>query len=350
MSRSEPLPHIKQIKDSGKFYLHWSANGPSGQKRQYRKSTGTADKDEALQVLAAFLTCSDQVAAASSVQSCLDYYKANHIMPNIQDKDRAIQIQDHLSKGFGQLSPDSINSKVVNAYVSSRTNGQFNGRKVTGSTVRRELNGLIAALNLAKKDRLIENLPFIPLPAGSPPRDKWLTIEDCAQWLDLCDPDGQHNRVYRFSKLKLSTGARSRPILNLQWKHVDLAAGIIDFRPTQETVSKKKRVAVPIASSLKIDLLRWKGMDEAGPEDHVTGASGPITSAFNYARSKVFAVSGNPQFESLIPYTFRHTWATLAARRGVAMEKIAGVLGDSISTVYKNYLHHSPDHLADAME
>jgi integrase len=51
----------------------------------------------------------------------------------------------------------------------------------------------------------------------------------------------------------------------------------------------------------------------------------------------------------MTPHTLRHTWATLAARAGVDLYAIAGVLGDTLSTVEKNYLHHAPDHLRGAI-
>ena len=48
-------------------------------------------------------------------------------------------------------------------------------------------------------------------------------------------------------------------------------------------------------------------------------------------------------------HKFRHTWASHAAMRGISMEEIAGVLGDTIKTVEKNYLHLSPDYLRSAI-
>ena len=51
----------------------------------------------------------------------------------------------------------------------------------------------------------------------------------------------------------------------------------------------------------------------------------------------------------ITPHTLRHSWATQAARAGVSMWEIAGVLGDTIATVSRVYAHHSPDHLRSAV-
>ena len=52
----------------------------------------------------------------------------------------------------------------------------------------------------------------------------------------------------------------------------------------------------------------------------------------------------------LHPHVFRHTWATHAAEDGVAMNVIAGFLGDTMKTVEKNYMHLSPDYLRSAVD
>jgi hypothetical protein len=49
------------------------------------------------------------------------------------------------------------------------------------------------------------------------------------------------------------------------------------------------------------------------------------------------------------PHVMRHSWATIAARRGVSMWEIAGVLGDDEKTVRTHYLHHAPGHLRAAV-
>ena len=48
-------------------------------------------------------------------------------------------------------------------------------------------------------------------------------------------------------------------------------------------------------------------------------------------------------------HTLRHTWATWAAQHRVSMWDIAGVLGDTVETVTRNYAHHSPDDLRAAV-
>jgi integrase len=48
-------------------------------------------------------------------------------------------------------------------------------------------------------------------------------------------------------------------------------------------------------------------------------------------------------------HTFRHTLATRMAQAGVSMPEIAAMLGDTMATVEKNYLHLSPQFLRGAL-
>ena len=47
---------------------------------------------------------------------------------------------------------------------------------------------------------------------------------------------------------------------------------------------------------------------------------------------------------------FRHTWATRSVETGADLLKVASFLGDTIDTVRENYMHLSPDFLADVVD
>jgi integrase len=79
------------------------------------------------------------------------------------------------------------------------------------------------------------------------------------------------------------------------------------------------------------------------------GDAGRVTHRFNTLLKRLAEQTKNDKFLQVTPHTLRHTWATLAARAGFSMYQIAGVLGDTVSTVERNYLKHSPDHLRDAV-
>jgi integrase len=53
--------------------------------------------------------------------------------------------------------------------------------------------------------------------------------------------------------------------------------------------------------------------------------------------------------EDATAHTFRHTWGTKAALRGVPPAVIAAMMGDSIATVLRNYVHVTEHDLATAL-
>ena len=75
----------------------------------------------------------------------------------------------------------------------------------------------------------------------------------------------------------------------------------------------------------------------------ILGHTGSVRAGF----AKAVQAAGLPG--KVTPKTLRHTWATWAAQRGVSVWLIAGMLGDSVETVERNYMHHSPDHLRGAL-
>jgi integrase len=84
---------------------------------------------------------------------------------------------------------------------------------------------LRAALQWAKRERWITDLPYIPIPAPAPPRDRWLTREEADRLLAAAGS----LHVQTFLAICLYTGARSGAARELTWQSVDFVAGRIDF-------------------------------------------------------------------------------------------------------------------------
>ena len=257
----------------------------------------------------------------------------------VADPVRLSIIVAHLNRAFGHLNVEDITLEHQDKYAFERP--------VSPSTIRRELGTLVAAVNFAVKTRLITQaqIPCVILPRGAEPKDLWLTEKEVrflvAKAVEI-DPKFS-SRVYRFVMLALETASRKSAIVTLRWDQVDLEQGIIHFGKG-ERKTKKRRVPVPISKNLMKCLVHWKS--EAMSE-YVLDSLAEID--WGFERLIENCAEENPKFKGVTPHTLRHTWATLAARAGVDLWKIAGVLGDNLATVEKNYLHHCPDHLRDAV-
>lgn len=326
--------------------IRWSED-----RRSMRKSTNCEKDDRAGAegALATFLQ--DRVKPAGTVMTvgqALDDYVREHVDQGpVVDKERQHDIANNLRPFFGAKACRDITPADSFAYQSKRRAGAVGARRAkSDGTLRRELNMLVAAMNHAVRARRLPaiDLPYVPLPAAPGAKDVWLTEDEARQLLATAAAEPCRGSL--FIQIALATAARRRSIETLTWGQVDLAAGRIRFNPPGRRQTAKRRVAVPISDAL---LPALQDAYAARRSDLVLGTDRSITKRLEAVCARAHRATGNPRFLQVTPHVLRHTWATLAARAGVSMFEIAGVLGDSLATVQKNYLHHSPEHLRGAV-
>ena len=166
-----------------------------------------------------------------------------------------------------------------------------------------------------------------------------------ARSLQLAD-DPLH-RGGLFVWIAMETASRKRAIEELRWTQVDLRARLIHLNPAGRRQTAKRRPTVPISTALLKVLERAY---EARTGDLVLGNSSSIERPFATLCRAAHRATGNEKFLKATPHCLRHTWATLAARAGVSLFEIAGVLGDDVATVQRVYAHHCPDYLRSAVD
>ncbi len=330
------------VNDSGIFEIRWTEG-----RRSNRLSTKTADRGEAEQAFARWMLARNEKAAAvHTVGAILDAYLEEHVALKVVDKRRQEDCVRWLSAELGKRVPTELTFEVMQAYRSKREAGKVNGHPVGAGTLRRELNCLIAALNHAVKHRRIPqaDMPHIDLPSTPPPKDLWLDEVEADQLWQAAERLG--GRHFLFVAVALETASRKKAIEQLRWSQVDLNAGVIHFQNDGNTRTNKRRVAVPISERLAAVLFKAKQTAET---EWVLINPYSIQHAFDRCKAAAFTATGNAKFMQVSPHALRHTWATLAARAGVPLFQIAGVLGDTLPTVMRVYAHHSPDHLRGAV-
>lgn len=347
MARPNKGPRLER-NSRGIWEVRWTDNG-----RSKRVSTRTDDRQEASRFLAGFLLEMDREAEGDrvTVGKVLDVYLREHVEAGpVVSKVRQRNIDANLRDYFEAMTLDQITPAVILKYQRLRAVGSVGSRRAPSSgTWRRELNMLKAAISYYAKTRpralSPEDIPYIPLPESPGARDLWLTETEAEQFMAAARKHGSE-RARLFIAIALNTASRRAAIETLTWDQVDFDAGLIHFNPPGRAQSKKRRVPVPINAALAAELQAGEGPRTG----YVLGHPGSITRAFEVVCRAAAKEHGNRKFLDVTPHTLRHTWATLAARRGVDLYKIAGVLGDTLATVQKNYLHHCPDHLRDAVE
>lgn len=237
---------------------------------------------------------------------------------------------------FGDLLPEDVTPMQSEAYARDRF---AHGRKP--STVHTELGYLRSGLMHGKRKRWIAEVPYIPLPHKSPPRDRWLSRDEARALIEACVMP----HVKLFVVLALSTAGRPGAILDLTWSRVNLDLRILDLRDHDQRATPKGRAVVPI-NDMAYEALQEARMGAVSP--FVIEWGGEKVGSI---KKGVKAAVSRAGIEPCTPNTLRHTAAVWMAQSGVPMEKIAEYMGHSDSrTTQKHYARYSPAFLRDAAQ
>jgi integrase len=345
----------------GVWEIRWTEKDDGGQSRSKRLSTGAASVQEANQVFAGWLTefSQDSGKAVPTIAHILEQYLAER-GHRITDLQRQTDAANMVKQGLGDLRITEVDDKALARYRKLRLSGVIRGKRrrcTSDATLRRDLNCLKAAINYALKRHRIDAdmVPYIELPDSSPAAEFWLTENEADGLLRFAskqaDPKGRQTRAYLYLALGLGTAARMTSILELTWYQVDLKAKLIRYDLTPDgkrtgSQTKKRKVPVPLADWL-IPILERAFKDKVN--EYVLDGPIQIRRQLDKLCIEAAAETGNLRYKKLNRHALRHTAATHMARAGVDLWQLAGILGDTMQTVQKNYLHHCPEHLRAAV-
>jgi integrase len=285
-----------------------------------------------------------RAAVSLSVGDVIAKYLDDKIGLNGQGKSQANSLQAPL-KGLGGIFVADLSPEHVVFYRRKRT-----GLGIATGTVRRELGALRAALKWAERTRIIPvgSLPHFDLPPdgaarqGYLDRDQealfWTAARDRALDKSLSD---SVRRVGLFVCLALETAGRMSAVLGLTWDRVDFVRKMVDLRDPKMTVTKKRRVMLPMSEEL-CEVLEQVWAEAGQPLDGlVLGHDGSLRFAFTAFRAEL-------GFDWLHIHDLRRTWATLRVMSGVPLGEVAAFMGDTVAVVERHYAMFSPDYLRRA--
>jgi len=329
------------LNERGVYEIRWSEN-----RRSQRLSTRTDDLQAAQRFLAGWLMERERARTETTVVTVgyvLRLYLDDHVEDGtVVDKRRQRVCFNNLMTFFADIPCRDIDMDHTKEYAELRRDK----RPIENGTLRRELNMLKAAMHHAvkRKKMTLADMSYIHLPPDGEPKQLWFTEAERDQILAAADKAG--GRLQMFVYLGLCTASRRAAIERLTWDKVDLQAKLIRYDLLPGPKTAKRRVPVPISDRLLKVLLAAKIRSRS---PYVVDNGNDMFSTFQSFCERMYKATGNEKFLEATPHTMRHTWATLAARAGVSMYEIAGVLGDTVTTVEKNYLKHSPEHLRSAV-
>lgn len=326
------------------------------QQRQISTGCGKGDRKGAETTLAAYITSRHVIPTKQRhieqipIADVLSLY-AQDIVPQRASATKAIARISRLIDWWGDKMLDEINGANCRQFCMNKSDG----------AARRELQDLQAAINHHHSEGLHREKIKITLPEAGEPRQRWLTRSEAAKLLRYClhFPEFQEGKptdkrplrhIARFILFALYTGSRPNDVFTATFyagngrSLVDLGAGLFYRKPTGKRATNKKQPTTPLPQRLQAHLRRWHRLGS----DYVVEFDGKAIKSIKTGFKTLLTqanISGD-----VVPYTFRHTFATWKLRAGVSTWEVAGLMGTSEAMIEQHYGHHEANHLRSAAE
>ncbi len=231
-----------------------------------------------------------------------------------------------------------VGPTVARAYQSSS--------KATPRTVNYEIKTIRSVFRFGVSRRLIDKNPtdgVALLKITSKQEPRFLTINECQQLLESADEFLQPILV-----TFLNTGLRLGELINLQWKDIDLARGILRVREKESWKPKTGERDVPLNNEMKGLLRKFLKKQESKDSYIFLNTRGEKLSGKLRQRFENHAKRIGLKDVTKI-HTLRHTFASHLVMNGVDLPSVQKLLGHSDIDTTMVYAHLAPDHLAGAV-
>ncbi|MCR4293833.1 MAG: tyrosine-type recombinase/integrase [Candidatus Kuenenia sp.] len=322
----------------------WTCIRYNGKKIQ--KSLGTGDRKLAKAIEAKIKTeltegkfFDKPVGQNKTFTDMMEKFMKEHA-PNVSTNMQTSYVSSlkHLNPYFGNKKLSEISQKKIVEYKVLRK-----GEGAKPATVNRELAMLSKAFSLAFKEwEWVSENPVskVRKEKEDNEKDRWLTLDEEKRLLEA-SPQWLKDIII----FNLHTGFRIDELLSLEWPRVNLFNKTILI---QKSKNGKPRT-LPL-NQIVIDILVEKSKVRNIKNDLVfaSGAGTKIDSDnLRRALDRALQKAG---IRDVTPHTFRHTFATRLAQRGVDIYKIAKLLGHKDIRMTLRYAHHCPDSLRDGIQ
>lgn len=298
-------------------------------KPRKRIALGTPDKGLAEQRAAKTW----KLLNAPKSEKCRDLWEA-YIADRENDGVNVKQLRyrwNKLEPFFGYKIGDAICKEDCRAYSDMR---MLQG--VKSITVRTELVLLRACLNM----KYGKGQTSIWLPEASPPRDRYLTLEELEKLLRCIETP--HVRL--FVVLAVATGARMSAILEAEWSSIDWSTNTINYNPPGRIKTNKRRTTVPLNKRALAELNLARTMAQT---KFIIEYSGKPVKNIRKGIEHAARRSGI----KCSPHVFRHTSGVWMAQANVPMSKISQYLGHTTTNITEStYARFSPSFMKDAAD
>jgi integrase len=311
-------------------------------KRRYRATTETANKQEAKKIEARersrILEGRHGIRRQPDItfRAFADTYIADHSEVHKRSAERDREILKVLNRFFGSLLLHEITAHRIEQFKKERLAGKWRGHQAKSApkplrpaTVNRELDTLKSILSKAVEwGKLLEsparNVKRLKVDNR---RTRILTDAEQAALMDACPM-----KLRAMVTLALTTGARAGELLALEWSHIQ--DGYMTFWETKN--GKPRRIPVsPDIASVLADLPkahRWVFTNAATEDRYTVNGTAHV-----FRRAVTRAGISNPREVSL--HTLRHTALSRMIAAGFDDYTVMEISGHSSTRMLARYTH-----------
>lgn len=329
--------------DTPNLHIYWCA---PGSRRVRRKSTNTADLDEAKRRLVEFANVRQARPAKQSLEEVPILKLLNDYVETVIENSRfwppektALRHWNEFFERENIVTVAELSLDRQDDYIRWRRETMHRqGHSGSNGTIARELGVVRAAIRSGWKRGLLTTIPYVRSLPPPPARRRFLFQDEVRRLLAACDEP----HLWRFCMIALHTLQRPGSILGLSTDQVLFEEGLIDFLPEGLIQTRKRRPVVPISDTIRGVLLEACAESESGFVIEFNGR--PVNNVRKAFRSACMRAG----IADATPYTLRHTGATLLLASGVPIRQVSGMLGHSEQETTEMYGKHHPSFLNEA--
>jgi integrase len=313
----------------------WQVSGtvvtPTGGRLRVRKSTGfgRSMKPHAQEAMGRILKDALDGRLEKGATSSVSVGQAIRLFLDRPSKvgETDVNIMGRFDAAHGKTRLEALTVADVMLWVNSRGN--------KASTVKREINSIMAMLNHAKDMGLDAPDLRLKKPKVDDSRTRWLDEDERDTLIECCEPEIEGLVTFLFF-----TGARLGEAFRVEWS--DIIDGKATFGTRKGTSGKTRFRAVPLVDDVT------KAMGRRG-----TGLVFPNPAGGQWHRDGFYdyfyRATRRAAIEDFRPHDMRHTFASLLVQRGASLRAVADLLGHSSLSMVMRYSHLAPSHLEDTI-
>ncbi|EDM74262.1 Phage integrase [Plesiocystis pacifica SIR-1] len=275
-------------------------------------------------------------------------YQATMNKPGVIDWKKSI-LRTHLLPALGRRRLDAIDERVIDAFKVSQSQ-----LELAPKTVNDHLKLLGRMLRVAKRWKLISEVPEIVLPKLAAPSFDFLDFKEAKLFLEGAWAYELYGGMWPiYMVVAMRTGLRLGEMKSLRWREdLDLDRGRVRVQRSHSdkhgfaSPKNGKSRDVPLTLDALEALRSWRGQARGELVFSQLSSGEPLR--HRQPNNAVKAIAKSVGLRQIHTHVLRHTFASHAVMRGIPMRQVQEWLGHSSIVVTMRYAHLA-DGMGDAM-